>query len=85
MRTENPLESLAITVATDSRDWGQNKRDAWIYGIVCGWSNNDDPDAPGEDAMGELARRFSWSDEDVARLKRLRATYIQQEALLYNA
>ena len=73
MRTEDPKESLNRTLATSSRDWGEDRADAWIYGVVCGW---DDPrmDPDGE-AMAELAKRHDWSPEEVARLRRLHAAF----------
>jgi hypothetical protein len=63
--TENPLESLCTAVATDVRDWSLGRRDAWIYGIVCGW----------DEAIGEVAARHGWTAEDVQRLKRLHKQY----------
>ena len=70
---ENPLESLkdALSFAVD--DWGDSRAKAWVYGIVLGW----DSDYDGEDAMGELAERFGWTPDQVARLRRLHARFIE--------
>jgi len=72
---KNPLESLKSTIAFSSNDWSTNKRDAWIYGIVLGWSDYDDPDDPEESAMEELKEKLGWSEEDVSRLKFLHSEY----------
>jgi hypothetical protein len=73
---ENPLIALENICAFTSRDMGANRRDAWLYGIVMGWSDYDDPDAPEESAMQELALKHSWSPEVVARLKRLHQAFV---------
>jgi hypothetical protein len=73
---ENPLDAIANCIAFGSKDWSLDKRDAWIYGIVLGWDNEDkDEDESDEDAMGELQSKFGWSDEDVERLRRLHVKY----------
>lgn len=56
------LDSAKSTMAFSSRDWGGwDKRDAWLYGIILGWD---------EEAEAELAERFKWAPDDVARLRR---------------
>lgn len=62
------LESLVTSYAHDPRDWSLYDRDAWTYGIVCGWS-----DEPG--AMEEVAALHGWDAETVARLERLHRAY----------
>jgi len=57
----NIHDSLLNCVAFCSRDWSQNKRDAWIYGIVCGW----------EDAIEDVAQDHNWTPEAVKRLEML--------------
>lgn len=57
-----PIESLKNCVSTHVRDWSTNKRDAWIYGIVCGWD---------DDCFEELMAIHKWTPEKVARLKNL--------------
>lgn len=64
-RLAEVLEHVEGMVACHSRDWGAWHRDAWLYGILVGWSG---------EAMRELAERHGWSDEDVARLRRYRQT-----------
>lgn len=65
-----PLDSLECTLAFDSRDWGQNKKDAWIWGIVCGWENED----PLCDAVDEICEKHGF---DKKRLKQLRKNYLK--------
>lgn len=59
--TEDPIDSLKTCVATSSRDWSIDKRDAWIYGIICGW----------EESIEDLAIDHGWDAETVSRLQRL--------------
>ena len=56
-----PLESLEYCVACHSRDWSMHNRDAWLYGIVCGWG----------DAWDDIAKQHHWNGEVIARLKML--------------
>lgn len=59
--------SLVNTLAFDPRDWSINRRDAWLWGIICGWDSDD----PNEDPMSEVAARHGWNDETVAQLRLL--------------
>lgn len=40
------LNSLRTTIVSHVRDWGAEKRDAWIYGVIVGWGlkYSDRPD-----------------------------------------
>ena len=69
---EDPLEALDTTLAFSVNDWGASRAMSWVWGIVCGWDNEDG--TPGE-AMAEQAQRHGWSDEAVARLRRLHAAF----------
>jgi hypothetical protein len=73
------LESAHNTMAFDARDWALDKRDAWLYGLITGW---DDEEEPEEDAMGEVARKHRWSDYDVARLRRLHQAIVAIKEVL---
>ena len=64
--TENPLESIDAAISFSPRDWSSHHRDAWIYGIVCGWDS---------ESMKELADEYRWTHETTARLRRLHAGY----------
>lgn len=70
--TENPWVSLHDTIVFSSDDWSGSRAMAWVYGIVCGWDDDEDDDV---DAMAELAIRFGWDAARVARLRRLRAEF----------
>ena len=48
-------------MAFDARDWGQNKRDAWLYAVLIGWG----------DALQEVAERHGWDAPTVTRIKRM--------------
>ena len=56
----NCLESIKMAIAFDVRDWGEDRRSAWIYGIVFGL----------EEELEEVKTKFRWTDEDVERLNR---------------
>lgn len=66
MSIENPLESIATSLATSSQDQAQDRCDAWIYGIAVGWG----------DALPEVAAKHGWSPKEVARLRRLHLRYV---------
>lgn len=61
------LASAARTMAFHVRDWGAERRDAWLWGILCGWDGDDG------DSMSECVTAFGWSPSEVMRLRRLHA------------
>ena len=68
--TDNPFVAIEDAIAFNSRDFAQHKFEAWIYGIVLGWDDEDnDPELAG--AMDEVATNVGWDDHDVERLRRL--------------
>jgi hypothetical protein len=71
------LVSVGDAIAFSSRDWARNHRDAWVYGILLGWSCEDDhahDDVCGHDAaLTEMAGRHQWDAATVARMHRYRA------------
>jgi hypothetical protein len=66
-RLEDPLQSLQTLVACHARDWSLDPRDAWLYGIVCGW------DYP---TLLELSARHGWNSKALMRLERLHARFV---------
>lgn len=76
---ENPFESIECSIAFQVRDMLTDRRDAWIYGIVFGFSDvPEDPRYPDDlSEMEEVARKHNWSLEDMARLRRLHAEWEQ--------
>ena len=66
---DDPLQAIGDTLAFAVDDWSGSRAKAWIYGIVLGWDSDDDDTEEG--AMGDLAERHGWSDEQVARLRAL--------------
>lgn len=69
---ENPLRSVATVIATSSKDWSLHPGDAWIWGIVNGWNR---------EALAEVSARHRWTAEDLDRLERLRAKWIELESV----
>lgn len=61
LNISNCLTSIECTIAFDVRDWAEDNRSAWIYGIVFGW----------EEAMDEIAKKYHWNDVTVRRLNKL--------------
>lgn len=80
------VETLRSMMATNSRDWGAARDDAWFYGLVVGWGRDPDdlpdPDDDCGDAMPELAARHGWSPETVSHLRRMHDGYVAVPALL---
>lgn len=64
---ENPLESIKSCIAFDVMDWSLDRRHAWIYAVVFGVGNRG--------ALKELIEAHNWTDEDVARLRRLHVRF----------
>ncbi|MEV0691801.1 hypothetical protein [Streptomyces sp. NPDC050388] len=75
-RVREALASLHRTMAHDPRDWALDKRDAWLWGIVCGWeceAQHDHDVVCGRDnPLRQVAARHRWPNEDVERLKTYR-------------
>ncbi len=60
---EDPKVSLRSCLVFAVRDWPtDDKRSAWIYGIVVGYD---------ADAMREVAEQWDWNANEVERLRRL--------------
>lgn len=56
----NCLASIEKAIAFDVRDWSEDRRSAWICGIVFGWG----------ESIEEVKARFGWDDADIARMKK---------------
>lgn len=71
------VSSAGDAVAFSPRDWGVDHRDAWIYGILLGWSCEEDHDhddvCGGDTALTEMAERHRWDAATVAKLREHRA------------
>jgi predicted RNA-binding protein len=65
--SENPMESLHKIITSSSKDWSEKATDAWIYGIVVGWSF---------ESYQELMDDFKWDNFTVNRNKRLHQKFI---------
>lgn len=74
---EDPHKALEDTLAFAVDDWAASRAMAWVYGIVCGWDDEDDPD---DGAMAELAATYDWDDATVSRLRRLHERFIGEVA-----
>lgn len=57
--TLNALESIECAIAFSVRDWGECRRDAWIYAIVFGWDYDG--------AWENIAEKHGWDEEDRKR------------------
>ncbi|NYD39920.1 hypothetical protein [Nocardioides panaciterrulae] len=72
--SEDFRESLRRLLAFNSRDWAQDRADAWLWGVVLGW-DADENEVGEESAMDEVAARHGWDASEVARLRRLHAQF----------
>lgn len=73
---EWPIASVKSAMVHSARDWASSSEDAWLYGVIVGW---DDEEAP--DVSKELAQKFGWSEESVERLRRLHEKMQKLDAL----
>ena len=62
-------DSIEVCIAFSSRDWSLNHRDAWLFGVIKGWS---------PEALAEQKQRHNWSDSTVTRLKKLHEQYLKE-------
>lgn len=73
------FESIHNAIVFGSRDWGVYDRDAWIYGIVAGW---DEDDGSAGEATREICRRHKIKPEDLERMRSMhRSVTAAREAL----
>jgi hypothetical protein len=76
-RVHDAVDSVRRAMVYDPRDWSQYKRDAWTYGVIVGWTCEDQHDhddiCGADDALNQVVRQHGWLPEDVARLKTYRA------------
>lgn len=59
MEEINILELLRILLIFDSRDWGTNPTDAWLYGIIVGWESESEDMT--EAIYKEFSNKFRWN------------------------
>ena len=72
--TQNALESIECAIAFDVRDWGADRRSAWIYQIVFG--NGD------SETWEELSEDFGWDDDDKERARRMHEQWVKAKKWL---
>lgn len=65
------LDSLRGSMASDPRDFGIERGDAWNYGIVFGWGEEEAED--GLPLVEHIGAKFGWEDYHLARQRRLSA------------
>lgn len=76
----DPFKALHDVIAFSSMDWGASRDTAWIYGIICGWDNDDPIEGEELGSIDELAKRFRWDARAVAELRELRLQWLCREA-----
>ena len=75
----NPFESLHNSITTDSRDWAKDKKSAWIYGIIVGWSGETEDETEG--LFQEFSSKFGWERDTWDRLQTLHKEYLKYKEL----
>jgi hypothetical protein len=75
--TRSVFEALRNITAFWPGDWSEDRRLAWLYGIIAGWDEEGAGADPGEeyDAMGSVAAKHDWDSVTVARLRMHRAEF----------
>lgn len=66
--TTNPMQYLVEMLTGTSKDMGENKMDAALYGIIVGWD---------DESYAELKGKHNWSDETIENQKRFHQEYIK--------
>lgn len=66
----NPFVSMGNVLAFDARDWASNRGDAWLWGIIFGWS---------KESLQELGERHRWDERQIKRLRLLHLAYRRAE------
>ena len=56
----NPFDALRRAMYFSQKDWGKNRDDAWLWGIIIGWDDH---------SLEKLSRKFCWDEEIVDFLK----------------
>ena len=73
------LNSITSRITTSAMDFGDYEPNAWVYGIAVGWDCEEDHGhddiCGGTGAMEELAARFGWGEDAIARLRTHREAY----------
>ena len=64
--TMNALESIECTIAFDVRDWLEDRRSAWIYGIIFGLGDGDGDEF---DVIKDICKEFGWDKDDIKRMR----------------
>ncbi len=64
----NPLQKLTEILTSTSRDTGEDKMIAYMYGIIVGWS---------DESYEEFKTKHGWSDEDIRYQKLWHENYIK--------
>ena len=71
------FDGLQRLLATSSKDWGACREDAWLWAVLVGWDCEEDHEhddlCDDGGAMQEIAERYGWSPEAVAKARRYRA------------
>lgn len=70
---ENPLQALVMSLCGTSKDMGEQKFDAYLYGVIVGWEDS---------AYDELKVRHNWSEQVVQYQKLLHQNFIKAWNLL---
>ena len=81
-KTEQPdvlaeaLERVRGLMCHDPRDWGQDRRDAWLYAVFVGWTCEEQHEhdwvCGGDAALHTVATRHGWTPDQVEQLRRYR-------------
>lgn len=68
------LEAMTGAMATNVRDWGADRMDAFLWGVLLGWDCDEQHDESQceENAMASIAARHGWDARQVERVRSFR-------------
>ena len=64
----NPLQALTEAFGRTSKDMGEDKLDAFLYGVIMGWE---------DESYEQLREKHNWSDENIKIQKMWHQNYIK--------
>lgn len=70
---ENPIQALVMSLCRTSKDMGEQKFDAYLYGVIVGWDDG---------AYIQLKEKHGWTDKQIEYQKMLHQNLIKAWNLL---
>jgi len=78
----NLFKNLETLLELTSRDWGADKADSWLYGVICGWHDDPEEGTDGDEILREVGSRHRWSPQRQQELKALHASWLEAKEVM---